>query len=131
MSENTLLVVSPHIEDHGFVRRVCGESGWRVLSARTCDEAVELVGRYEVAVVLAERDLGDCCWRAMWERLNGAALHPMLVVMSRHADNLLWGEVLNLGGYDVLAKPLDEEELERVVSGAERRWQSQLALEQA
>lgn len=51
----------------------------------------------------------------------------MLVVTSRDANNTLRMEVLNLGGYDVLAKPLNEEEMKRAVSGALRRWQPQHA----
>jgi len=128
MPQSTLLVVSPYEDDHVFVEKVFRRSGWTVLSAWTCDEAVEAAGRQELTVVLAERHLGDVCWKAMWEKLTRAEMgHPMLIVMSRHADSRLWGEVLNLGGYDVLAKPLDEEELEQVVSGAQRRWQAQMA----
>jgi hypothetical protein len=32
---------------------------------------------------------------------------PLLVVTSRLADDRLWWEALNLGGYNVLAKPLN------------------------
>jgi FixJ family two-component response regulator len=38
--------------------------------------------------------------------------------MSRHADERLWAEVLNLGGYDLLAKPLEGDEVSRVVEMA-------------
>jgi len=131
MSETVLLLVSPHQEDHAFVGRVFSKSSWTMLSATTLQEALELIGRHEVAVVIAERRLDDGCWKTMWEQLTAGGVPPMLVVTSQDADNHLWAEVLNLGGYDVLAKPLDEEEVERVVSGALRRRQSQLALQEA
>lgn len=131
MSESILLLVSPHEEDHAFVGRVFGKSSWIMLSATTSREALELMGRHTVAVVIAERRLGDGCWKTMWEKLSSAGVPPMLVVTSQDADNHLWGEVLNLGGYDVLAKPLDEEEVERVVTSAERRWRSQRVLQEA
>jgi len=41
---------------------------------------------------------------------------PLLIVTSRHADEYLWAEALNLGAYDVVAKPFDSHELSRVVS---------------
>jgi DNA-binding response OmpR family regulator len=44
-----------------------------------------------------------------------------LVVTSRMADEALWAEVLNMGGYDVLAQPLDTEEVTRVIGAALRR----------
>jgi DNA-binding response OmpR family regulator len=46
-------------------------------------------------------------------------------VTSRTADECLWAEVLNLGGYDVLAKPFNSNEFIQVVSTAWRRWKSE------
>jgi DNA-binding NtrC family response regulator len=46
----------------------------------------------------------------------------MLIVTDRLADERLWAEVLNLGGYDLLLKPFDPEELLRVVSSAWASW---------
>jgi nucleotide-binding universal stress UspA family protein len=43
-----------------------------------------------------------------------------MLVVSRHADERLWAEVLNLGGFDVLTLPFDRDELGRVLSSALR-----------
>jgi hypothetical protein len=40
---------------------------------------------------------------------------PRVTVTSRLADDYLWGEVLNGGGYDLLAKPLDQCKLNRSI----------------
>jgi hypothetical protein len=53
-------------------------------------------------------------------------LAPRLVVFSRAADNRLWGEVLNLGAYDLLMFPFERPELLRVADLAGEAW----ALEQ-
>jgi len=47
-----------------------------------------------------------------------AAAPPLLIVASRLADERLWAEVLNLGGYDVLLKPFEPAELRRVIGNA-------------
>jgi DNA-binding response OmpR family regulator len=47
---------------------------------------------------------------------------PLLLVVSKHADENLWAEVLNLGGYDVLLKPFERAEVVRVVGMAWRYW---------
>jgi len=47
---------------------------------------------------------------------------PQLVVTSRTADDYLWSEVLNCGGYDVLPRPLNRDEVERVVAAAGRHY---------
>ncbi len=47
---------------------------------------------------------------------------PLLIVSSRLADERLWAEALNLGAYDVLAKPFDQGEVIRVIESAWLRW---------
>jgi DNA-binding response OmpR family regulator len=47
---------------------------------------------------------------------------PLLIVVSRLADEHLWAEALNLGAYDVLAKPFDAMELSRTLTSAWLRW---------
>jgi len=46
---------------------------------------------------------------------------PALIVTSNAGDEALWAEVLNLGGYDVLAQPFDQNEVARVIASAGRR----------
>jgi DNA-binding response OmpR family regulator len=46
---------------------------------------------------------------------------PPLIVSSCVADDRLWAEVLNLGGYDLLTKPFLAAEVSRVVRMAARR----------
>ena len=44
----------------------------------------------------------------------------VLIVTSHAGDDALWAEVLNLGGYDVLAQPFDPSEVARVITSAGR-----------
>jgi DNA-binding response OmpR family regulator len=48
---------------------------------------------------------------------------PALIVTSERVDDRLWAEVLNLGGYDVLMKPLDSTEVGHVINLAWMNWQ--------
>jgi FixJ family two-component response regulator len=47
---------------------------------------------------------------------------PLLIVTSRLADARLWAEALNLGAYDVLAKPFDATQVIRIVGLAWQHW---------
>ena len=62
------------------------------------------------SVVICERSLPDGDWKDLLGKT------PRLIVTSHAADEALWAEVLNLGGYDVLAQPFDEQEVRRVVA---------------
>jgi len=78
-----------------------------------------------IPIVLCERDLLPGTWKDML--IESALLPdpPLLIVTSRLADDYLWAEALNLGAYDVLAKPFDEGEVARVVSLAWLRWKDE------
>jgi FixJ family two-component response regulator len=61
-------------------------------------------------------------WKDVLDQVTILPDPPSLIVTSRLADERLWAEALNLGAYDVLAKPYDRTEVMRVVSGAWRAW---------
>jgi FixJ family two-component response regulator len=52
-----------------------------------------------------------------------ANIFQRVIVTSTHAENDLRSEVLRMGGYDVLAKPFDENETLRLVDEARQEWQ--------
>jgi DNA-binding response OmpR family regulator len=56
------------------------------------------------------------------DALSACEHPPRLILTSEIDDERLWAEVLNLGGFDVLLKPLDPKELFRVASMAYRSW---------
>jgi len=45
-----------------------------------------------------------------------------LIVTTRLADECLWAEVLNLGGFDLISKPFYEKEVTWVMESARRHW---------
>ena len=71
-----------------------------------------------VPVVLCDSRLD---WRHLLDQLRGLPEPPYLIVTSRLADDRLWSEALNLGAYDVLAKPFDANEVTRVLAMASMR----------
>ena len=74
-----------------------------------------------VAVVISESCLpAGQTWRDLLAALQATSNPPPLIVTDRLADDQLWAEVLNLGGYDLLAKPFDAREVLRTVQVAHR-----------
>jgi len=92
-----------------------------IADADTCQEAVGFLCRDRVPLIFCERDLPDGNWRDILSHLAELTDAPALVVTSKFADEYLWSEVLNLGGFDVLAKPFRELEVKHVVAGALRQ----------
>lgn len=117
----TALAVSGHDDALAFLRGVFGDTGWTLYESRTVTDALMLFKRRPVDIIITDRELPDGCWRGLLDALRPLAAAPPLIVTSRLADEYLWAEVLNEGGYDVLAQPFDAEEVIRVISAATRR----------
>ena len=91
-----------------------------VLHSPDCEQALAHLADSRISVVICETPLPDGSWKDLLACMARAKASSVLVVTSKLADESLWAEVLNLGGYDVLAQPFDREEVTRVVKSAVR-----------
>lgn len=123
-SEKSLcaLLLGKFETDRALVKDIFRRTGWHLLEARDRRRALECLERNPVQVVIVESDLPRWNWRQVLRELHLMSSPPLLVVSSRTADESLWAEVLNIGGYDVLAQPFEANEVERVVASAGRHF---------
>ena len=125
----TVLSVSPTRDDHTWLRQIFSKSRWAeythsqwsLTTSHTLESAVATLRRSTIPIVLCEANLLPGAWREMLEESRHLSYPALLIVASRLADDL-WAEALNLGAYDVLAKPFDENEVVRIVSFAWLHW---------
>ncbi|PWT96702.1 MAG: hypothetical protein C5B51_32765 [Terriglobia bacterium] len=112
------LLISPAADDHEIFGDLFRRRGWILGHASSIYSASAMLRDKPAAVVITERDLSGGNWKDVLETMRALPAPPLLIVISRVADDHLWAEALNLGAYDVLAKPLDDTEIARVVSVA-------------
>jgi DNA-binding response OmpR family regulator len=115
-----LLVVSSDEQDHSSLHRILRED-CRLHGASGRREAMSSVRRFHPRVVVCDQTFADGDWRELLSDLQAEQQMPPLIVSSRLADDRLWAEVLNLGGYDLLTKPFVAAEVSRVVKLAAHR----------
>ncbi len=121
-----VLSISPTAEDHTALTRILSrpessastESKWTIYPALALESALPVLRQNPIAIVLSERDLVPGTWKDVLAETLNLSDPPLLIVASRLADEYLWAEALNLGAYDVLAKPFDGEEVIRVLKSA-------------
>jgi len=121
----TVLSVSPLEEDHLSLQAIVGHSTWMLFKADRVPPALALLQRHEISVVLCERDLMPGTWIDMLENIRRLPHPPSLIVTSRLADEHLWSAAMNLGAWDVLAKPFDRSEVFRGVKAGWQHWRNQ------
>lgn len=115
-----LLVVSGDEQDYPSLHRIL-QRDCQLYRAAGRRDALSCIRRFRPWVVVCDQILADGDWRDLLNDLQGERQMPPLIVSSRVADDRLWAEVLNLGGYDLLTKPFAATEVSRVVRLAAHR----------
>ena len=95
---------------------IFGHSKWKLLCGDDRVSALPLLEKHNIAVVLCEADVQRRTWVDLLESFRDVPHPPSLIVASRLADERLWAEALNLGAWDVLAKPFNHIEVIRELS---------------
>lgn len=95
---------------------------WAVQPEASISEALQALHGNRVPVVLCDRDQMPEIWKELLDQFAGWPAAPSLIVTSRLADDYLWSEALNLGAYDVLARPFNRAEVARSVALAQSHW---------
>ena len=120
-----------HPEDHLALGKVvtgqeppyCSDCRFEVVTADDVDGALRALEDARIPIVFCDRELGkDDTWKTLLAGLAQLEDPPFLIVGSRSADEFLWAEALNLGAYDVLARPFEPLEVMRTLCLAWLRW---------
>jgi DNA-binding response OmpR family regulator len=118
------LLIGEYDADRLFLHGIFRDAGWRLFEAPDRRRALDCLDRHPVQVVISEKEGPRWHWKVLLADLRRFAHPPQLIVTSRTADDHLWAEVLNIGGYDVLPQPFAREEVERVVAAARRHFEA-------
>ena len=115
MSANrrNVLSVSSYPEDHTSLQRLLIDSSWAVVRARDLPSARAVLRQKDIPVVICASELGRDVWVELLNETAAAPSLPSMIISSRLADDRLWAEALNLGAWDVSAKPFDRTEVLR------------------
>ena len=124
----SVLAILPSPQDRTSLQEIFSHSKWNLRMAEALYPARTLIDELGAGVVISDTRLPDGCWQDVLLETQCRPVAPVLIVVSRLADESLWAEVRNLGGYDVLATPLEPREVIRSVSLAWRHWQDRLAV---
>jgi DNA-binding response OmpR family regulator len=119
----SVLVVSRDAAQRQALRSVCAASDWNAGEARDWREAVLVLSRTGADVILCDDHLRDGTWKDVLSVVAPLPESPRLIVLFDNASATQWSEVLNLGGFDVLNKPLTEAEVTRTVAAAWRNFE--------
>jgi DNA-binding response OmpR family regulator len=117
----TILALFSNREDRALLVTVFEPLNWHLKFVQTIAEASAVLREFRIGVVLSDAIyLDGSSWKDLLRDIQNTTLPPALIVADRLADERLWVEVLHLGGFDLLVKPMDAGEVLHVVSSAYR-----------
>ena len=116
------LLIGRYESERKLLHEVFRRLAWTLLEADDPRYALSCLRHNLVHVVIANADLPHWSWKEILEDVVSIKPTPLLIVTSRMADDHLWAEVLNMGGFNVLAQPFDRVEVERVLASAGRHF---------
>jgi DNA-binding NtrC family response regulator len=115
----TVLAVVLETNDKEQIQRASLDRKWNLQFAASFQEAQAVLREAAVDVIISDSHIGEeHSWRDLLNAIRDTMEPAALIVADRHADEAFWIEVLNEGGFDVLAKPFDWSELMHAVNVA-------------
>jgi DNA-binding NtrC family response regulator len=91
----------------------------RLLPASSIEQADLLLAGGEARVLIAKATFPGGTWQDALALRRTRHPAAVLVVAAEYADERLWLDVLDQGGYDLIVKPFVAEELIRVLANAD------------
>jgi DNA-binding NtrC family response regulator len=101
-----LLAITAIASDLAALREVARQEAWRLESCSSIASALVLLAQDPLRVVFLDRDICTAGWRAALAELLGYR-QCRVVLISPVTDDFLWDEVVRLGGFDVITRPLN------------------------
>lgn len=113
-----ILALSVSLDDRFLLERLGKQHEWEVQFTHSPRDAFSLVSRSHFEVILCDRNQYGYPWREVIDRLAEVSPRSFILLVSPMSDDYLWQEVLQRGGYDVLACPLREKAVLQVIDAA-------------
>ncbi len=101
----TILLVQLTDGDCAALRQALANSNYQLYEAADCREACSFLASNHAPVIVCGCHPASSEWREFAQYIAGLPEPPVFVAASRLADDSLWAEVLNQGGFDLLASP--------------------------
>ena len=112
------LVISSQDSHLADLQDVFNSCGWEMYCVPSLRDGFSSFQYMAPVIVICDDQLADGDWKLALDAIMKADCPPPMIVTSRIADNHMWAEVLNLGAYDLLAKPYDAAAVIQVVGSA-------------
>jgi len=119
-----VLVITLSIGDESYYRSLRARGQWDIVISPSVPEALYLLTTEVFSIVLCDRDLPGWDWREVLTMIVQTSPRICFLLTSRVDDEYLWREVVTHGGYDIVAKPLEDQVVMQKLQRAWSYWKT-------
>jgi len=120
----TVICFLPQDQDRSLMMDLCRRNQWEVFFAVSREEAEWALQELKPQIMLFDRDVAGPNWREFVTRFAARSGGACIMLVSKVIDDNLWNDLVSSGGYEVLRKPLRDDEVSRAVRMAWSYWSS-------
>ncbi len=110
--------------DRSLMAQLCRRDQWGVSFPESREQAEQALHEIKPQIMLFDRDIAGQHWREFVAGFAAATSGVCIMLLSKVIDDNLWNDLVSNGGYELLRKPLREEEVSRAVRMARSYWSS-------
>lgn len=122
--QTPVLLASERDDDYQNLQALLYNTKWSVERAISWTDVYSFCDRVVNQVVLLDRHFQGSDWRRSVSSLPNPAANRCLILLSDVSDPYLWNELVQHGGFDVLARPFESSALFRTLAFAQRHCEA-------
>jgi FixJ family two-component response regulator len=115
-----VLLASERHDDYQVLQALLHDTKWSVARALSWNEVSRFCESAAHPVVLVDRHFQGSNWQSTVSSLLDPAANRCVILLSDVSDPYLWNELVQQGGFDVLARPFERHEVLRALAFAQR-----------
>jgi DNA-binding NtrC family response regulator len=106
-----IVVASAHPEDRVTLTAILAGSPWELIGVSNLKDAVNALHRVTAPIVLLDQDLDGHPWQNSVAMLTRARRRTRVTLLATAGGPQLCAEVAREGGFDLLTRPFDREQV--------------------
>jgi DNA-binding response OmpR family regulator len=115
-----LLLITPDDDLYLSVHKVAMHCEWDLQRVQDVEQSLHTLDAFPARLVIYDWTPERDDWRFAIDRLSARQNHPCILLASRVIDEYLWAELVTHGGFDIIHRSADPEQLIRAVRFAHR-----------
>ena len=119
-----LLLASERDDDYRTLQALLQNTKWTLVRPSSWGEVSNFCDRVVNPVVLVDRHFQGSDWRFTVSSILNNKESCCLILLSDVSDPYLWNELVQQGGFDVLARPFEKVSVHRTLAFAQKHFEA-------